>query len=35
MLEWLNYPEGWAITYRNGEFYIEPIDNLPPTAKLK
>ena len=36
MLEWLNHPEGWAITYKgNGEFVIEPIENLPKSARLK
>ena len=35
VLEWINYPDGWAITYRDGGFYIEPIDDLPPGARLK
>jgi hypothetical protein len=35
ILEWINTPDGWAITYKNGGFFIEPIDHLPPGARLK
>ena len=28
VLEWINYPDGWAITYKDGGFYIEPVQSV-------
>lgn len=28
MLLWLNAPEDYGVTFRNGEFWIEPLDSL-------